>query len=490
MVGYADPGFYKLLQFKQYQLNYMHMKIEVLEQENESMREVVEGLGEMKTKLEFMVRDASSAAASASAAGGMRGVSSGAGNSGASGAAGPPSGAGSAAAAQIPVAPNGGAGASSGRGAQRGGGGGGAAPAGLAPMPPQPQVQAATTLPPERAIPGLAQGGAPTRGGAPEGNAGTPRQGQRTLSQGSDDSDNIDGMHANTPDAFDQRGTYNEIDPKELTVIEKAGSGSTATVLKAVWRGQLVAVKELKMGSNSRFDELVKRGFQREIEVLARTKHPNLVTCSGVTLVPFSVVSVFYSGGTVFDLLHNDGTELAWWQRYKMLKGIALAMEYLHKFTPQIIHRDLKSPNVLLKTKVASIHDDPIVKVADFGMARTRDKAVWSQMTPTVGTYHWMAPEVHSGTYDEKVDIYSYAIVLYELIYRDLPFHDQAGPSVLRRVIEGVRPDLGKARSSAPANCSHVLTRLIESCWDHEAKRRPSFTSILGTLAQIDSGRQ
>merc|ERR1719223_1913625 len=100
-------------------------------------------------------------------------------------------------------------------------------------------------------------------------------------------------------------------------------------------------------------------------------------------------------------------------------------MEYLHNFSPQIIHRDLKSLNLLLRDEVKSNKDRPFVKVSDFGVARMKEEE-WGQMTVGAGTQHWMAPEVFKGgDYDEKVDIYSFSMVLFEVICREVPFEDE-----------------------------------------------------------------
>merc|ERR1712062_627531 len=110
-----------------------------------------------------------------------------------------------------------------------------------------------------------------------------------------------------------------------------------------------------------------------------------------------------------------------------MCTDVAKAMEYLHKFNPQIIHRDLKSLNILLSTPVVSTRDIPFMKISDFGLARMKESGggEWEKMTKDVGTMHWMAPEVHTGkAYNEKADIYSYAMVLFEILCREIPFDE------------------------------------------------------------------
>merc|ERR1719456_1750376 len=109
-------------------------------------------------------------------------------------------------------------------------------------------------------------------------------------------------------------------------------------------------------------------------------------------------------------------------------------MDYLHKHRPMIIHRDLKSLNLLLQETVGSPSDTPTVKVSDFGLAKMRDEDAegsWGKMTATAGTFHWMAPEVHTGKYDEKADVYSFAMVLFEIAGREVPFEELEPEKVL-----------------------------------------------------------
>merc|ERR1719203_870088 len=117
-------------------------------------------------------------------------------------------------------------------------------------------------------------------------------------------------------------------------------------------------------------------------------------------------------------------------------------MVYLHAFRPQIIHRDLKSPNLLLAKKVTGPADPVTVKVSDFGLARMKEKdREWQTLTSAAGTAHWMAPEVPSGKYTEKVDVYSYAMVLFEIICQEVPFEDETAKDAMQKSMRGLRPD-------------------------------------------------
>ena len=135
------------------------------------------------------------------------------------------------------------------------------------------------------------------------------------------------------------------------------------------------------------------------------------------------VVTEFCSGGCLFELLHNsDLFDLSWPQKGKMLMDVANAMNYLHspeQGKPTVIHRDLKSLNILLLEPVMTLGDVPHCKVTDFGLSRiTSDgSADFGTMTSAVGTCHWMAPEVlQSNHYDQKADVYSFGMIMFEVI--------------------------------------------------------------------------
>merc|ERR1712113_1320843 len=154
-----------------------------------------------------------------------------------------------------------------------------------------------------------------------------------------------------------------------------------------------------------------------------------------------------------------------------------MGMDYLHKFQPQIIHRDLKSLNLLLAEPVLNSDTTPFVKVSDFGLSRMKDNAPgedWGKMTIAAGTCHWMAPEVFTASsYDHKVDVYSYSMILFEIICREIPFEEEEPARVGQLTVTGTRPDL----EAVPPDCPAVLKDLMIACWAHEPPKRPDFTS-------------
>merc|ERR1719210_2693972 len=167
-----------------------------------------------------------------------------------------------------------------------------------------------------------------------------------------------------------------------------------------------------------------------------------------------------------------------------MIMDVAEAMDHLHANSPQIIHRDLKSLNLLLEEPIKSDLHVPTVKVSDFGLARMKDQmqTEWGKMTIAAGTCHWMAPEVFkSSTYDAKVDVYSYAMILFEIICREIPFEDEEPANVGRITQKGYRPDL----EAVPPDCPEVLHKLMVRCWDQVTDKRPPFTEVVMKLKEL-----
>mmetsp|Transcript_44575 Transcript_44575/g.123511 ORF Transcript_44575/g.123511 Transcript_44575/m.123511 type:complete len:288 (+) Transcript_44575:108-971(+) len=270
-----------------------------------------------------------------------------------------------------------------------------------------------------------------------------------------------------------------ELDLAEITLAEQVGYGRTATVHRAFYHDEVVAVKKIT-GDLRSMSTQMRKSLCRELEILKAMNHPKLVRLIGVTIHhPLLIVMEFCPGGTLFELLHHSDIELSWPQKSKMAVDIAEAMVYLHSHEPPILHRDLKSLNLLLAEKIRNDVDIPMVKLSDFGMSRLQDDT----MTLGAGTSHWMAPEVFSnGVYDDKVDAYSYSIVLYEIICQDIPFSDLSEVTLRQKVVKGERPDL----ADVPDDCPQVLLEVMTACWEHDPRKRHDFNAIIMCYAEAD----
>eukprot|EP00927_Polykrikos_kofoidii_P039463 TRINITY_DN33845_c0_g1_i1.p2 TRINITY_DN33845_c0_g1~~TRINITY_DN33845_c0_g1_i1.p2 ORF type:complete len:306 (+),score=51.34 TRINITY_DN33845_c0_g1_i1:126-1043(+) len=274
-----------------------------------------------------------------------------------------------------------------------------------------------------------------------------------------------------------------EIDTAKLRVGNKIGSGHTSDVFVGTYGCQQVAIKQLNMR------HVNSRNFTREVGIMSQIEHPHIVKMLGVVLasMPFQVVVEYCAGDTCFELLHNNfHVQLVWEQMLRMCHNTAVAMDYLHSFSPQIIHRDLKSLNLLLDQPVRSPSDPVMVKVTDFGLARMLEQTDGA-LTGGVGTPYWMAPEVFAGArYNEKIDVYSFGMVLYEIFCRAIPFDNVEPHQVRSLVMNGQLPDL----ELVPRDCPRSLLKaFIGMCWDKDPNARPSFGEVLQLVAGLDEAR-
>lgn len=268
-----------------------------------------------------------------------------------------------------------------------------------------------------------------------------------------------------------------EVLPTDLEFLEHVGAGHTCEVYRGKCRGTEVAIKQLIMPKHKMVTE---ETLAREVAIMVLVRHPNIVTFFGIVtqVSPLWIIMEYCAGGTAFELLHRTReVEPTWGQMLKMCLHVAVAMVYLHKFTPCIIHRDLKSLNILLDQPVTGPRDTVLAKVADFGLARVMDTA--EPLTLGVGTNKWMAPEMlASHPYDEKVDVYSFAMVLYEITCRKIPFAKCDPMELKRLVLGGARPDLSEMAAECPEN----MRELITSCWASNPKDRPTFANIVNII--------
>lgn len=281
-----------------------------------------------------------------------------------------------------------------------------------------------------------------------------------------------------------------EMNPEDLEIVQMIGAGSTSTVYQGIYQGkQAVAVKEIDA-----CDDSTLLAVRRELQVMTKVDHPHILKLIGVISVtaPLRLCLEHCTGGTLFDLLHNCWEiPVSWPQRLKVLVDISSAMEYLHGFRKQIIHRDLKSLNIFLVDPVVDETSAPNVKIADFGFARIRERVrgrpvEWATPTKAAGSMHWMAPEVYKGLmYYEKADVFSYSIVTYEVICRHMAFEDLDAETAGQHICDGDRPDLGE--EFVPAETNTELLELMKECWAQDPDHRPTYTDITARLLKIQA---
>ena len=263
-----------------------------------------------------------------------------------------------------------------------------------------------------------------------------------------------------------------EISLEELEFDEEnneIGKGTFGDVLRGTWRGEEVAVKFLK-GSMTESSESVKQ-FLDECNILKNLHHPNILLYMGAcTIGPqYFVVTEFCDNGNLFEFLHMmRDTKLTYNDARRIALEIAYGMNYLHGFKPPILHRDLKSMNVLLDRNCT-------VKLADFGNTRTFQ----IQMTKQKGTFQWMAPEVIKGnTYSESSDVFSFGIIMNELVTRIPPYHGTDKKDVAKKVVNNpnYRPPYNEKK--VPKDWIDIMTKGGQ----HDEKKRPNFGEVIELL--------
>ncbi|XP_041129215.1 RAF proto-oncogene serine/threonine-protein kinase-like isoform X3 [Polyodon spathula] len=271
---------------------------------------------------------------------------------------------------------------------------------------------------------------------------------------------------------------YWEIEAKEVMLLSRIGSGSFGTVYKGKWHGD-VAVKILKV-TNPTPEQF--QAFRNEVAVLRKTRHVNILLFMGyMTKGNLAIVTQWCDGSSLYKHMHVQETKLQIFQLIDIARQTAQGMDYLH--AKNIIHRDMKSNNIFL-------HEGLTVKIGDFGLATV--KARWSgshQVEQPSGSILWMAPEVirmeDNNPYSFQSDVYSYGIVLYELMTGELPYSQIANRdqvttfTIIFMVGRGyLSPDLSKLYKS----CPKAMKRLVADCIKQKKDDRPLFPQILSSI--------
>ncbi|KAL3508992.1 hypothetical protein ACH5RR_028393 [Cinchona calisaya] len=271
-----------------------------------------------------------------------------------------------------------------------------------------------------------------------------------------------------------------EINPRELDFSNSIDI-TKGTFCIASWRGTQVAVKRL--GEELFTDEDKVKAFRDELALLQKLRHPNVVQFLGAVTQssPMMIVTEYLPKGDLCAFLRPRGAlkpKIA----VKFALDIARGMNYLHEHKPEaIIHRDLEPSNILRD-------DSGHLKVADFGLSKLmmvaktikEDKPVGCQET----SWRYLAPEVlRNKEYDTKVDVFSFALILQEMIEGCPPFSAKPEIEVPKLYVAKERPPF----RAPPKLYAHGLRELIEDCWNDKPFERPTFRQIISRLDEINS---
>ncbi|KAM7280782.1 hypothetical protein ACFE04_007916 [Oxalis oulophora] len=258
---------------------------------------------------------------------------------------------------------------------------------------------------------------------------------------------------------------------EDLTIGEQIGQGSCGTVYHGLWYGSDVAVKVF---SKQEYSEDVIESFRQEVSLMKRLRHPNVLLFMGAVTSPqrLCIVTEFLPRGSLFRLLQRNIAKLDWRRRIHMALDIARGVNYLHHCNPPIIHRDLKSSNLL-------VDKNWTVKVGDFGLSRLKHETYLTTKTGK-GTPQWMAPEVlRNEPSDEKSDVYSFGVILWELATEKIPWDNLNTMQVIGAV------GFMNQRLDIPKDVDPQWASIIESCWQSDPQTRPTFQELLEKLREL-----
>jgi len=255
------------------------------------------------------------------------------------------------------------------------------------------------------------------------------------------------------------------IDWSEVLLERLIGSGAAGMTYAAQWQGATVAVKIATPCASGR------ESWRAEVRALTRLHHPNVVRCLGTIVAPptYCLVLEYCDGGDVRQALNQPPTPTMFF--WRVAEGVASGMAYLHR--KNVLHCDLKTSNILIDQAGG-------VRVTDFGLAVTSlpDRALAA--APGLGTLRYMAPEVvRREAYGPATDVYGFALVLFELITREVPFDGWSAEHVSALVaLRGRRPRL-------PNSTPPSVEALIQQCWQDNAAERLAFADVQHRLTTI-----
>uniref|UniRef100_A0A3P9K1L7 Mitogen-activated protein kinase kinase kinase n=1 Tax=Oryzias latipes TaxID=8090 RepID=A0A3P9K1L7_ORYLA len=270
-----------------------------------------------------------------------------------------------------------------------------------------------------------------------------------------------------------------EIDFTELILEEVIGAGGFGKVYRGVWRGEEVAVKAARQDPDEDIS-VTAESVRQEARLFWILRHPNIIALRGVCLREpnLCLVMEYARGGALNRAL--AGKKVPPRVLVNWAVQIATGMDYLHNqaFVP-IIHRDLKSNNILILQPVERNDlSGKTLKITDFGLARE-----WHQTTKmsAAGTYAWMAPEVIKlSLFSKSSDVWSFGVLLWELLTGEVPYREIDALAVAYGVA------MNKLTLPIPSTCPEPFAQLLTECWSPNPHSRPSFSSILRRLLTIE----
>ncbi|KAJ8449300.1 hypothetical protein Cgig2_002432 [Carnegiea gigantea] len=314
--------------------------------------------------------------------------------------------------------------------------------------------------------------------------------------------------HGSSPGSSSSKGEYDlnsMVDPdirwEDLQLAEEIGQGSYAVVYRGIWKGSVGCCSQSLLWEGlQRGDSpgLQKRGKFRndiyglcsafanrnkfiisqcvipQIDIMRRLRHPNVLLFMGACYSQerLAIVTEYLPRGSLFKILHRSNQMLDIRKRLKMALDVAKGMNYLHRRHPPIVHRDLKSSNLL-------VDKNWTVKVGDFGLSKLKN-ATFLTAKSGGGTPQWMAPEVlRNDPSNEKSDVFSFGVILWELMTVKIPW-----ASLNSLQVVGVVGFMDR-RLEIPEDLDPRISSIISDCWQSNPGARPSFQDIIQRMNGI-----
>ncbi|KAH3746056.1 Serine/threonine-protein kinase CTR1 [Pelomyxa schiedti] len=262
------------------------------------------------------------------------------------------------------------------------------------------------------------------------------------------------------PDTFDW-----EIPFDQLQMGQCIGEGTFGKVHKATWRGCPVAVKFLL---TTQFTVDLLADFKQEISILSKLRHPNIVLFMGASTQKHKAIVMELVPGVSMDHMETMKPAMHRKDILRVAYHTALGLNYLHLQDPPIVHRDVKPSNVIYDPTTSTI------KLIDFGLSCVKRLPNLSEI---VGTPIWMGPELLRGNkYNEKVDVYSFALCLWSWFHRETPLLSLTFEQLIQQVgFKNHRPTISKRLESEEPE----VVSLIRACWQDPPAKRPPFSVII-----------
>lgn len=302
-------------------------------------------------------------------------------------------------------------------------------------------------------------------------------------------------VSAQQPQQRETGPLWDDIQPDDVKIGRQLGGGGFAVVFEGSWKGRRVAVKQIVDPSIADEDRAT---FMAELHTMAALRHDNIVRClAACTVPPRQCYVMELCGPSLFDVLHRLGRDasgggspapvplhqaLAW------AADAAAAIAYLHSRRPAVIHRDIKSANL-----VVSGPGGRSCKCTDFGLVSTR--------ITSAGTPSYMSPELLAGKpFNRSVDTYAFGILLWELLSRQIPFAGWRPADIQKAACSGTRPDVkavwqcpavagAVSSSAATRSVVEAAIELILRCWADAPTSRPDMATVHEELLALQKAK-